>query len=268
MLHRPLHDPIPPADTEVDTAAMAEAERVIERGERHLRMLAEMAEVGMRLMRSLGELVDAHVEREKMGDDAPARIKDAATAFDKMTQTVRRTIALEAKLAEGVKARREKLITECAERRASRWAAHETAVGDAIIEGVHDAYAATCPDAEYNELADRLLDDAREYLDDADEMRGYLDRPIGETVVKLCAVLGLDSEACETDGETWRVRRAPLDFELRLEERARKFPPPAPEVGRDISRSDPGGEVSVKPPGAVESAILPHPDGFAVCPSP
>jgi hypothetical protein len=99
-------------------------------------------------------------------------------------------------------------------------------------------------------------------------MRGYLDRPVGETVARLCAAMGLDPEACEPDGETWRVRRPVLNFELRLEERARKFPPPSPEVGRDRSRSDQGGEVSMKPDGAVESATLPHPDGFAVCPSP
>ena len=271
MLHRTLLDPIPPADADADTAAMAEAASAAERGERHRRMLVEMAEIGMRLLRSLGELVEARVEQEKKDADAPSRSKDAAVACDKMAQTVRRTLALEAKLAEGVKARREKLITECAERRATREAAHKTAVGNAIINGLHDAWAADCSDTEYNDLADRLLDDAREYLVDADEMRGYLDRPVGETVVRLCAAMGLDPEACESDGETWRVRRPPLDFELRIEEKARKYPappPPSPEVGRDRSRSDQGGEVSMKPHATVESATLPHPDGFAVCPSP
>ena len=243
-------------------------------------MLVEMAEIGMRLLRSLGELVEARVEQEKKDADAPSRSKDAAAACDKMAQTVRRTLALETKLAEGVKARREKLITECAERRASRAAAHKTAVDEAIMGGLHDAWAADCSDDEYHDLCDRLLDDAQEYLGDADEMRGYLDRPVGETVVKLCAAMGLDPEACESDGETWRVRRAPLDFELRVEERARKYPPPSPEVGRDRSRSDQGGEVSMKPHATVESATLPHPDGGAcprarasrdpgaVCPSP
>ena len=273
MLHRALQDPIPPADTDADTAAMADTERDIERGERHLRMLAELAEIGMRVARLLGEVVEARIETETKPDGAPARSEDAAAALDKMAQTVRRTLALEARLAEGVKARREKLITERDERRAASKAAHETAHGDAIIEGLHDAWAATCPDAEYNDIADRLLDDAREYLDDADEMRGYLDRPIGETVTRLCAAMGLDPDACEPDGETWRVRRPPLDFELRLEERARKYPP-SPEVRRDRSRSDPGGEVPMKPDEAAgpaniaEPAILPHPDGFAGCPSP
>ena len=233
MLHRALLDPTPPAEAEADTAAMAEEAIAVERGERHRRMLVEMAEIGMRLLRSLGELVDARVEQEKKDADAPSRSKDAAAAYDKMAQTVRRTLALEAKLAEGVKARREKLITECAERRATRAAAHKTAVDEAIMGGLHDAWAADCSDDEYHDLCDRLLDDAQEYLGDADEMRGYLDRPVGETVARLCAAMGLDPEACESDGETWRVRRPVLNWELRLEERARKFgaPDPSPLAG-------------------------------------
>jgi hypothetical protein len=246
MLHRALLDPIPPADADVDTAAMAETERAIERGERHLRVLAELTEIGLRLVRSLSVLVDAHVERELKSADAPARSKDAAAAVDKMTQTVRRTVALEARLAEGVKARRQGLITERAERCATRGAAHENAVKDAIVEGVHDAYAATCPDDEYHDMVDRMMDDAREYLGDADEMRGYLDRPIGETVARLCAALGLDPEACEPDGETWRVRRPPLDFELRIEERTRKYgasPPPFVETRPAEARPPPATAV-------------------------
>ena len=219
MLHRILQDPIPPADTD----AVAETAIADERGERHLEMLAEVAERSMRLVRSLGDLVELRIYREKKGEASPGRSEDAAAAFDKMAQTLRRTLALEAKFAEGVKARREKLIADGAERRAASKAAHKTAVDEAIVFGLHDAWAADCPDEEYHDLCDRLLEDAQEYLGDADEMRGYLDRPVGETVARLCAALGLDPDACEPDGETWRIRRPPLDFELRIEEKARKY---------------------------------------------
>ena len=248
MLYRALLDPIPPAEADTDTAAMAETARDLERGERHLAMLAELSEIGMGLARSLGELAQARIEREKNGEAAPGRSEDAAAAFDKMAQTVRRTAALEARLAAGVKARRERLFTERTERRAAGAAAHKTAVEEAIVEGLHDAYAATCPDAEYNELADRLMDDAQEYLGDADEMRGWLDRPIGETVSRLCAAMGLDPEACESDGDTWRVRRPILDFELRLEERARKYGAPSP-----LHPSPPGEGQDAKHPGLGKS---------------
>ncbi len=73
-----------------------------------------------------------------------------------------------------------------------------------VMSGPHDAWAADCPDTEYHDLVDRRRADAQEYLGDADEMRGYLERPVGETVAKLCAAL--DPEACERDGDTWRVR--------------------------------------------------------------
>ena len=256
MLHRVLQDPIPPAETDADTAAVAEAARGIERGERRREMLAELAEV--------------RIEREKKSDDAPKRSEDAAAAFDKMTQTVRRTLALEARLAEGVTLRREGLITERGERRAARSAAHRTAVGDEIIEGLHDAWAATCPDEEYHDVADRLLDDAREYLDDADEMRGYLDRPVGETVAKLCAAMGLDPDACEPDGETWRIRRPPLDFELRIEEKARKYGSSSslPRSGEGQDAKHPGWGTLSASANAGDYPTQPHPDGFAVCPSP
>ena len=118
--------------------------------------------------------------------------------------------------------RREGLITQRAERRATLDAAHESAKTEAIVYGLHDAYAASTPDAEYQEQVERLMEDAQEYLGDADEMRGYLDRPVGETVKKLCAAMGLDPDACVPDGETWRVRRPPTEFERSLEERARK----------------------------------------------
>ena len=84
MLHRTLQDPIPPADTEADTAALAQAAIAVQRDERHRRMLAELAEISMGLARSLGGLAQARVDHEKNSKDAPPHSKDAAAAFDKM----------------------------------------------------------------------------------------------------------------------------------------------------------------------------------------
>ena len=80
------------------------------------------------------------------------------------------------------------------------------------------------------------MEDAEEYLGDADEMRGWLDRPVGETVAKLCAALGLDPDACAFDGETWKVRRPITQFEQLIEERAEKFPPSPSGEGQDAKR--------------------------------
>ena len=68
-------------------------------------------------------------------------------------------------------------------------------------------------------MSDLLTDEAQEYLADADECRGYYDRPVGETVAKLCAALGLDPDACRRDGDTWTVRRPPTCLETRAMEK-------------------------------------------------
>ena len=50
-------------------------------------------------------------------------------------------------------------------------------------------------------------------LFDSDECKDYLGRPVGETVAKLCAAVGLDPALCVLDGETWKARRLPHPFE-------------------------------------------------------
>ncbi len=102
-------------------------------------------------------------------------------------------------------------------------------------------------------------------------MRGYLDRPVGETVAKLCATLGLDPEACERGGETWRIRRPPLDFELRVEEKARKYgrPPSLPPLhGEGQTPQASGWGTLSASANAGDNPTQPHPGCFASGPSP
>ena len=50
-------------------------------------------------------------------------------------------------------------------------------------------------------------------LEDLDEHRNWLKRPVGETVAMLCKSLGLSPEACiQRDGQ-WLVRRTPTTYE-------------------------------------------------------
>jgi hypothetical protein len=244
MLYRTLDDPAPPADANLENLAAA-----LERDERHLRVLARLTQIAMDLAEALGEAAKARIETGKTEDRPPAPT-DTATidAFNTIAQTVRRTVALEAKLAEGVKTRRAGLIAE----RAARDEAHVAAKNEAIIFGLHDAYAGSTSGAEYEALIDRLMEDAEEHLRDADEFRGYLDRPVGETVAKLCAALGLDPDSCTPDGDAWRIRRPTTEFEMLLDERARKFGglhdlPPSPSWGGtdgEAVRVGPGRQTS------------------------
>jgi len=224
MLYRSLEDPDPPVDTDVDTAAMAETAAAAERAAWHVKILGEAAEISLALMRSLGELALARVEAAKSENRGLAPDDDLTlAALGKATQTLRRTVALRDKLDAQATARREGLLADRVRRRADRATAHVSAKTDAVLDGLADAYAADTSDAEYNDHIDNLMADAREYLGDADadEFRGWLDRPVGETVARLCAAVDLDPDSCARVGEAWRVRRPPRDFELFLERRDR-----------------------------------------------
>ena len=224
MRYRSIEDPAPPVDTDVDTAAMAETAAAAERAAWHVKILGEVVEIGLTLTRSLGELALARVEAAKSENRGLAPDDDLTlAALGKATQTLRRTVALRDKLDAQATARREGLLAERVRRRADRAADHVGAKTDAVLDGLADAYAADTSDAEYNDHIDNLMADAKEYLGDADadEFRGWLDRPVGETVARLCAAVDLDPDSCALVGEAWRVRRPPRDFELFLERRAR-----------------------------------------------
>ena len=226
MLYRSLEDPAPPVDADVDTAAMAETAAAAERAAWHVQILGEAAEISLTMMRSLGELARARVQAAKAEGRGLAPDDDLTlAALGKATQTLRRTVALRDKLDAQATARREGLLAERVRRRADRAAAHVDAKTDAVLCGLADAYAADTTDAEYNGHIDNLMADAQEYIGDADadEFRGWLDRPVGETVARLCAALDLDPDSCARVGEAWRVRRPPRDFEIFLERRDREI---------------------------------------------
>jgi hypothetical protein len=224
MLYRALQDPAPPLDAHVDTAAMAQTAAAAERAAWHVEILGEAAEIHLALTRSLGELALARVEAAKTEGRGLAPEDDVTlAALNKASQTLRRTVALRDKLDTHTTARREGLQADRTRQRAERAAAHQSAKTDAVLDGLADAYAADTTDAEYNDHIDDLMADARDYLDDADadEFRGWLGRPVGETVARLCAALDLDPDSCAQVGDAWRVRRPPRDFELFLERRDR-----------------------------------------------
>jgi hypothetical protein len=224
MLYRALQDPAPPLDAEVDTAAMAECAAAADRAAWHVEILGEAAEIHLALTRTLGELALARVEAAKTEKRGLTPDDDVTlTALGKATQSLRRTVALRDKLDKSATARREGLLADRVRRRAERAADHQSVKTDAVLDGLADAYAADTTDAEYNDHIDDLMADARDYLDDADtdEFRGWLGRPVGETVARLCAAVNLDPDSCARVGNDWRVRRPPRDFELFLERRDR-----------------------------------------------
>ena len=75
-----------------------------------------------------------------------------------------------------------------------------------MLDGMSGAIAERFPDDD-DEVHFARLDDAERLLEEADELDGYLDQPIGEVIAKLCKALGLDPDwAVERDGE-WFVKQ-------------------------------------------------------------
>ena len=210
MVYRPCPDIPPPSDADVDTAETVEAASAIERGERHLRMLAELAEIAMTLARSLGELALTRIEDAGSGDAKLAPGEDPTAAFSKISQTIRRTIDLEARLSEPLAIRRTGLAAARAARRAALDEAHKTAVDDAIDYALADAFCGVHPEPDGDEL-DKVQSVAEDFRWEFDEFRDYLDRPVGETVARLCAKLNFDPTSCIDEGGTWMVRCPPQE---------------------------------------------------------
>ena len=119
-------DPKPPTDADIDTPAMIEDAAAIERGERHLRILAELADLGMQLVRAIVRdatsepAASTNDETRKDGGKAAGEAPKAADsdrAYATVALAVRRTLALEAHLTKEVKTRGAGLQTQRAKRR-------------------------------------------------------------------------------------------------------------------------------------------------------
>jgi hypothetical protein len=222
--HR-VPDLTPPAEADLDTPEMAEASACVDRGEADLGMLERLARIGMELAEAQGDYVRWRLAAAT-GADAPLKPgEDPTAAFDKLAQTVRRTLALKSRLAHDLDKNRAGLVAERARRRAQRVAEHAASVTDAIDDALTDAFTVMYGDGEAetdegDALCREMLIDKEDLLRDLAEFEDYLDRPVGETIARLCVALGLDPDTCVRDGGGWRVRRPPTAYRLFRETRA------------------------------------------------
>ena len=166
-----------------------------ERAARRLRMLQELAEIGMDLARG--------VRRQALEQPAPepdAVEPDAADlglTFSRIAKAVRQTIALEARLEQDCQDRDQQAEADRTARRArARKAEIRRIVEQAIEADAHE------DDVEHflGELDERLQDDE----DDAD----FADRPIGELVARICRHLGVTPDWSLWEDEDWANEEA------------------------------------------------------------
>jgi hypothetical protein len=176
----------PTLDSAEDCAHCGEA---AERTARHLRMLAQLAEVGMDLALAL--------RRRVMDPQAPEPVGgDVALSFSRIARAVRQTVALETRLAENGQARDRQVQAEQARAlgdRGLRGALRKEEVRDIVDRPIEAGFPETDVERLLSDLDERLEDDR----DDAD----FIDRPIGELVERICRDLGVifDPDLLEDD---------------------------------------------------------------------
>ena len=89
------------SDPSLTPASLEDA--AIQRAERHLRVLAELAEIGLDLARALRRRVEAQA-RTWADEPPPTTERDPADAFQRLSRSVRLTVALEARVSEALRA--------------------------------------------------------------------------------------------------------------------------------------------------------------------
>jgi hypothetical protein len=164
------------------------------RTEQRLAMLRELCEIGMRLARGV----------ERQAENPETASGDLGLAFSRIARAVRQTLALEARLEGEREARvqEERAMRDRQSARATRSSVERRsrlvrrAVGQAIEA-----------DAEESDF-EQLFDDLDERLADREDDDGFLDRPVGELVARICKDLGVAVDWSLWEDEDWALAEA------------------------------------------------------------
>lgn len=197
----------------MSTPALSDVEApdpAVARAERRLRVLEELTEIGMALARDLGERARAGQADEDHG----LRGRDPADAFARISRAVRLTLALETKtdqalqdLKAGVVRAREKEKSQAAERARTEADEHCAAREAKVYELVFTAAEAEIDDVE---TFGDLLEALQERLEHDDAYQDAGERPVRETVERLCRDLDLTPDWSRWEGESWAAGYKPL----------------------------------------------------------
>jgi hypothetical protein len=206
-----------------DDDALAEPlDPAVLRAERRLRMLEELAQIGMNLARALERQALAAADpvdpaepaapdaAEASASRAPTPntpAGDPSVAFARISRAIRLTLALEARTDEQLRALRAGVAAEV---EAQRVAARNRAAGEATAhsqarrdEVERLVWEAAEREVENLEALDSVLEALEERLND-DEAYFHLERaPLRETVERLCADLELTPDWSLWEGEGW-----------------------------------------------------------------
>jgi hypothetical protein len=161
---------------------------------RQLEMLGELAELGLDVARA----VERQAREPSAAPDGPLFKGDLALAYARVSRAVRLTLMLQSKLIEDMKAA-EKAGAE--ERKSDEPTNRAKIRVDTIVQRISATQHAGEP-----EMHEWVLREAAERLDDEDVFGDLLERPISESVARLCKQLGLEPDWAELAEELWAVR--------------------------------------------------------------
>jgi hypothetical protein len=173
------------------------------RAERHLRLLQELAEIGMDIARAVRAEALAAVDDDAAAP-APSRFgrSDPGLVFSRIARAVRQTLALEEQIAAG----RDKAREEHARGRRNVeqliFEQRQEDIREFVARAVEaDAAERKLPD----EAVERLLDDLDERLEDGAYDDALADGPIAELVERICRDLGVVPDWRIWDDQDWAI---------------------------------------------------------------
>ena len=192
-------------------------DRAAERVARQTRVLAELAEIGLRVARLLERQAEAQVasaptEAPKSGEangGAAAARMDLGLSYSRLTRAIRLTQVLETQIDEGEVARRALAAeTRARQATATREAAHDAwtqAREKLVLEVVEQALEA---DGEDDETILDRLDEAREKFEFYPEDFDVAGLPVGLIVERLCKDFNVEPDWSLWADAPWAIEEA------------------------------------------------------------
>ena len=188
-----------------DETAMAQEtlDLSVARAEHRLRLLEELAEIGMELARALKPGPEADEKADKTAAEAPA--KDPAAVFAPLSRAIRLTLALEARTDQDL--RDLKAGVSRARKEARAKAAHDCGAREQQVRALVLNVAER--ECESREAFDELEEALQERMDYDEVYNDCGERPVRPTVERLCKDLGLTPDWSRWAGEGWAYEDIP-----------------------------------------------------------
>jgi len=214
----------PSAATAAAAPSEARAETKAERVERQARMLRELAAITMSIARAEEQIVLARAAQAmnaaEAGRPAPPQPRggEAGAPIARISRAVRLTLAMEGRLYDELEAEQTASTAPARKPEPSAQEQRRTEIGirggvlsATIVPVVEQAIeAAEDPQGDGSDT-ERRLDHLGERLADEDEIISFGTLPIGASVARLCAMLGLTPDWSLWENEDWAIEEAQTD---------------------------------------------------------